>query len=501
MTSHRHQDTSWTFDPTIPQTNHDSMYVVMGELRCSLSAARTDSSSHAWIYVDPTSTFSNGADTYAAILHNENYLSILGNDAVSIQQGDAYMDAGAATPDGADIAKSTDLDTMTPGNYTIQYTATKGCGVLDTAVRTIEVEAQVTPNRPPTAPMTTGGTDENVPVTITPAVSDLDGDPFRISAVDDPDNGSVTFSATAIIYTPDQGYFGTDVFNYTVTDDKDTAQGTITVTVRDATAPVIRLSGASSITVELGDAYTEQGAAVTDNDPAYATTEATVGGDAVNADRAGTYTVDYTAPADDAGNSPAPVSRTVTVQDTTKPVITLNGQPDITLQLGDTYAEQGAAVTDNDPAYATTAATVGGDTVDTAATGTYTVRYTAPADGAGNLPDPVVRTVTVQDTNAPVITLNGANPLEHELGDPYTDPGATADDGSHVSADFSQVNVSAAGDYTVTYTATDSSNNTGTATRTVQVRDTLPPTIAITGNNPLVHNLGDLYEDPGAVCN
>ena len=96
-------------DPTIPQTNHDSMYVVMGELRCSLSAARTDSSSHAWIYVDPTSTFSNGADTTVAVLHNENYLTLNGDATVTVQQDGKYEDAGASTPDSATIADNADI--------------------------------------------------------------------------------------------------------------------------------------------------------------------------------------------------------------------------------------------------------------------------------------------------------------------------------------------------------------------------------------------------------
>jgi len=91
----------------------------------------------------------------------------------------------------------------------------------------------------------------------------------------------------------------------------------ITVTGSDTEKPVITLRGPQDVTVELGGTYTEQGASVSDNDPAYTAAEATVGGDAVDTDTIGTYTVTYTAPADAAGNEPAPVSRTVTVRDTT----------------------------------------------------------------------------------------------------------------------------------------------------------------------------------------
>jgi len=87
--------------------------------------------------------------------------------------------------------------------------------------------------------------------------------------------------------------------------------------------------------------------------------------------------------------------------------------------------------------------------------------------------DPV--TVIPADTVPPVITPRGSDPLTHELGEPYADPGADADDGSAVTTDASAVDVNVAGDYTVTYTAADAHGNEGAADRTVLVRDTTPP--------------------------
>jgi hypothetical protein len=88
--------------------------------------------------------------------------------------------------------------------------------------------------------------------------------------------------------------------------------------------------------------------------------------------------------------------------------------------------------------------------------------------------------LTVHDTTAPVITLNGANPIYVELGGAFTDPGATADDvcaGSVPVSTSGIVNVNAVGTNTLTYTANDGNGNTNTATRTIIVRDTTPPTI------------------------
>ena len=77
---------------------------------------------------------------------------------------------------------------------------------------------------------------------------------------------------------------------------------------------------------------------------------------------------------------------------------------------------------------------------------------------------------------APVITLNGANPQIIEIGTPYTELGATTDDGSTVVIDASAVDVNVVGNYNVTYNAT---NTEGTPAieviRQVQIVDTTAP--------------------------
>lgn len=78
------------------------------------------------------------------------------------------------------------------------------------------------------------------------------------------------------------------------------------------------------------------------------------------------------------------------------------------------------------------------------------------------------------DITAPVITLNGSNPVTVTLGTSYTDAGATATDNvdGDISASItttSTVNMGTKGTYTVTYTVSDAAGNNATATRTVKV--------------------------------
>ena len=88
--------------------------------------------------------------------------------------------------------------------------------------------------------------------------------------------------------------------------------------------------------------------------------------------------------------------------------------------------------------------------------------------------------LTVQDTLAPVITLNSTNPYYLQLGAAYTEPGATAYDlcaGTVPVTISGTVNINSVSTNFVTYTTTDGNGNTNTAIRIVLVRDTTPPTI------------------------
>jgi len=81
-------------------------------------------------------------------------------------------------------------------------------------------------------------------------------------------------------------------------------------------------------------------------------------------------------------------------------------------------------------------------------------------------------TFTDVDTTPPVITLNGANPLNLKVGEIYTDPRATATDDVDGDLDVTitgSVNRNTSGTYIITYFATDLAGNSAIKKRTVNV--------------------------------
>lgn len=120
---------------------------------------------------------------------------------------------------------------------------------------------------------------------------------------------------------------------------------------------------------------------------------------------------------------------------------------------------------------------------------------------------------------APAVALAGANPQVIERCAAYTELGASATDaedggpaawpavrtGGAWTINAGAVNVQVAGNYTVSYSYTDSGSTsgirrTGTAARTVNVVDTTLPVIVRLGSNPVTVLRGAAYTDAGATA-
>ena len=145
----------------------------------------------------------------------------------------------------------------------------------------------------------------------------------------------------------------------------------------------------------------------------------------------------------------------------------------------------------------------GGTLVVALPTGAHTITLTVSSSGGGSDDDDVL--ITIADTLAPTITLNGADPMTVECHTAFSDPGATASDGcagdlTSSITESGSVNSNVVGSYTLTYTVSDGSHTTSKS-RTVNVVDTSPPVITINGANPMTVECHTSFTDPGATAN
>ncbi|NRK74361.1 DUF5011 domain-containing protein, partial [Salmonella enterica subsp. enterica serovar Typhi] len=125
----------------------------------------------------------------------------------------------------------------------------------------------------------------------------------------------------------------------------------------------------------------------------------------------GEYTLTYTVT--DSSDNSYSVTRIVKVIDTTAPVLALEGEEKIIIEGGTEYVEPGYTATDNVDGNLTEAVEVYGS-VDVTKVGDYELKYHV-IDSSGNEAI-AIRTVTVQDTTAPVIKLSGEDTITLDLG-------------------------------------------------------------------------------------
>ncbi|MBB6691748.1 DUF5011 domain-containing protein [Cohnella xylanilytica] len=242
--------------------------------------------------------------------------------------------------------------------------------------------------------------------------------------------------------------------------------------VLDNTAPELALNGSNPMNIPQGGTYAEPGAVALDAiDGAIPASSITISG-AVDTTRLGNYPIQYEV-TDRAGNTAA-VIRDVNVYDGDGPAIYLNGPNPMTVEANSPFVDPGATAQDVQDGDLSASITVIG-TVDTSTLGTYTLAYNV-SDAAGNAAATVTRTVYVQDTQPPVLTLLGDSAMNVPLGAAFADPGAQATDAYY--GDISDrivvtgtVDTSQAGKYTLRYSVEDPSGNAAAeATRTVTVK-------------------------------
>ncbi|MDA7765621.1 DUF5011 domain-containing protein, partial [Flavobacteriaceae bacterium] len=177
---------------------------------------------------------------------------------------------------------------------------------------------------------------------------------------------SITSSGTV-----DTSLAGTYTIVYSVLDTAGNSASVTRTVIIDTIAPVISLTGSSTINLYTGATFTDPGATAIDDFQGDITSSITSSG-TVDISLAGTYTIVYSV--SDSDDNSASVTRTVIINtplDTTAPVITLTGSSTINLYVGATFTDPGATAIDDFQGDITSSITSSG-TVDTSLAGTYT---------------------------------------------------------------------------------------------------------------------------------
>lgn len=402
-------------------------------------------------------------------------LALLGAAELSMECGDSYVDSGAGASDNIDgnindqimariLSEGGELlerlDGAPVGIYTITYAVSDSAGL---AAQPVSRTVHVVDTTPPT--LTLIGASG-----LTLGYGEEFDDPGTTTS--DRCDAEVVTKVTGVVDVATPGVYA---LTYVASDSagNSTPPATRTITVEDRTAPALTLIGPEFMDLECGEIFLDPGAMALDD--CGGEVPVLVSG-SVNAGQIGQYVLTYRA-SDGVGNQAVEVSRTVTVADSTPPVLRLIGDAELTLQCGEGYVERGAFV--DDACDAVARVSIHGD-FDSNIAGVYVLYYDA-TDASGNVAETVTRTITVVGQHPPEITLTGAASITVACGAAYLDAGASAVDGCQTDISSAiiasnLVNTDVPGVYTITYNVADATGATAPEViRTVTVLPCVTP--------------------------
>jgi hypothetical protein len=382
-------------------------------------------------------------------------------------------------------------------NITVTVTDADGGTATDAFALTVG-----TPNQPPTADADTVAGTQNTPVTI-PVATLLDGDTdpendtLSITAVSNPQNGTVELQNGNVIFTPTTDFIGDSTFDYSLSDGTNPAvTGNVTVQIAAAPDAVITVDPLTGLTTS------ESGT----------TTTFTV--------KLGTKpTADVTIPvlsSNTAEGTAAPTSLVFTDANwDTAQTVTVTGVADNTVDADQAYTIQLQAAVSTDPNYTgkatdvqvtntnvdvapdagiTVDPTTGLTTSESGTTTTFTVKLDAPP--TADVTIPVASSNTAEGTAAPTslvftaanwdtaqtVTVKGVADNTVDADQDYTiqlqaavsdDPNYTGKDATDVAVKNTNVDVAT---NTNTNTNTTNTNTTNTNTTTTEQTNTTTTT-------------------------
>ena len=184
----------------------------------------------------------------------------------------------------------------------------------------------------------------------------------------------------------------------------------------------------------------------------------------------------------------------VIITDESIPVITLNGEHNITLEVGSEYTELNAVALLND------------EQVDVVVTGSvnvnvlgeYQIKYNAESD-SNLVADEVVRIINVVDTTAPSISFSEQDNYIYEVGTPFPYESIITSDNYNNVIDIEIVttgifDTDELGSYELSFKAVDTEGNeSDIITKIIRIVDTTAPVIAFSELDDFTHELGSPF--------
>ncbi len=226
----------------------------------------------------------------------------------------------------------------------------------------------------------------------------------------------------------------------------------------------LSLKGNDSITISVGDTYEEPGCEASYigfRSKQDISDKVKIDGE-INTDKPGTYELTYSVTIDDLSDS---VIRNVTVKDTTFP--TLDVPETVSALVGTPINKVKLSYTATD--------NFDGDITDKVKRQNESdCIILSVSDSSGNKTEKTVSVTFFQDRTPPTIHLSGGSSTYIKKDAVFKDPGYSASDAvwgnlTEAVTSSGSVDTSTPGSYTITYSVTDGSGNTGYATRTVTV--------------------------------
>ncbi|HNZ47823.1 MAG TPA: DUF5011 domain-containing protein [Candidatus Hydrogenedentes bacterium] len=420
-------------------------------------------------------------------------LQLLGREIINIPLNGTFTDPGATASDSCDgdltgsiLVDDSELNPSEAGDYSVRYSVQDSAGNVAEAVRTVRVGC-VSPG--PVIEL-------NGDAVMEAECGEIFADP-GVQAWDECEEDEIN---DTVEYTDDGSFASTGTVRrtYKVTNYMGLqAQVTRTITVVDTKAPVITLNGKETVSLLVGDNYTESGADAFDACEG-AVSVSVEGVDAVDTSVIGRYFVTYRA-SDSLGNE-AVKTRLIRVGCGT-PEFKLLGSATMVVECGDPYQEPGFTASDScvDDLRDEVVVHYLQGSVNTQVPGEYTIRY--------QLYDwTKVRTVHVIDSKGPVLTLEGAEAMDLHVGTPFVEPGYTAVDAcigdlSSAVRVRGTVNENEEGTYILIYTVQDIYGNESKTERTVTVTfNPEKPIVKLIGAAIVTVECGDQFTDPGATA-